>query len=64
MCDMIGCFARLDKILPGFFFHRWSKMFGKQASSSSNASLISVLIVILVYSLSVLDKCVTLVCSM
>ena len=38
-------------------------MFDKQASSSSNACS-SFLIVILVHSLSVLEKCVILVCSM
>ena len=66
MCGCVGCdlcFARLNKLLPGFFVDRWSEMFDKQASSSSNACS-SFLIVILVHSLSVLDKCVILVCSM
>ena len=58
MCDVID-------VLHGWtsYCQEWSEMFDKQASSSSNACS-SFLIVILVHSLSVLDKCVILVCSM
>ena len=56
-------FCMVEQVTARIFFDRWSEMFDKQASSSSNACS-SFLIVILVHSLSVLDKCVILVCSM
>ena len=47
MCDVIGCFAQLDKLLPVFFFSTGGQkrcstclqFCTKQASSSSNESL-------------------------